>query len=78
MFDFEGDIFKCFVVEESNMTSCYCDMGMSDLRIQDFQLEATTSLTGHEPYKARPHYNGWCTVSNDLQPYLQVSTTYLI
>lgn len=65
------------MILESEVTSCYSDIGMSDFRIQDFQLEASSSQTGHEPYQARPQHNGWCSGLHDVEPYLQVRTVLL-
>ena len=53
---------------------CTMSMGMRNLAIQDFQLSASTTLSGNPPSESRPHGVGWCGKFTERHSYLQVIT----
>ena len=52
---------------------CTMSMGMRNLAIQDFQLSASTAMSGNPPSESRPHGVGWCAKFTEHNPYLQVN-----
>ena len=68
--------FICFyhVTLPQDQTICTRGLGMEDMTIEDFQIEASSSQPAYPVQNARLNNRfGWCAAQSDQNPYLQVS-----